>query len=296
MVQDVGTTLARLLALDTRERISRGDLPGAWEDILAQFRMAHQLAAITPTLMQMLVAGEIHHRAVGLAIDWAGDPRQSTETIRKARDDLKRLPPLPSMAGGLRVESLILDRTFDLSAEELDRFLGPGSPTHAPAGSLIFTALIAPPWERTRARRIARRLVAEMLPEMDREPWQRSSGTNFDAFPEGSPLARQLFPACRSVVNALDRELVGRRALEQVAGPSGVADGPRRKVSGDAGGPRPRASSTGSRSTRTRASRSATSGPRGNPPSLPSSPKTRRVPAQAGLRSPPDPARPAHPL
>ena len=181
-----------------------------------KLRRANQLTATAPTLVQMLIASQIHHRAVGLAIDWAGDPRQSTETIRAARDDLKRLPPLPSMAGALRVESLILDRTFDLPAEELDRFLGSGSLAHGPTGRLIFTWLTAPWWERTRAKRISRRLVAEMLPEMDREPWKRSPTANFDAFPEGSPLARLVFPACRGVVNALDREIVGRRALEQV--------------------------------------------------------------------------------
>jgi hypothetical protein len=164
----------------------------------------------------MMVASEIHHQAVGLAIDWAGDPRQSTETIRKARDDLKRLPPPPSMAGALRVESLILDRTFDLSAEELAQFLGSTAAIHGPTGDLLFPTLISPPWERTRARRISRRLAAQMLPEMDREPWQRSPGANFDPHPEGSPLARLVFPACRGVVDALDLELVGRRALEQV--------------------------------------------------------------------------------
>jgi ABC-type transport system involved in multi-copper enzyme maturation permease subunit len=208
--------LARLVGLDTRERMSRGDLPGAWEDIFALFRMAQQLTSTTPTLVQMVVACQIHHQAVGLAIDWAGDPRQTPETIRSARDDLKRLPPLPSMAGALRVESLILDRTFDLSAEELERFLGSDSMIDTPTGSLIFTRLIAPPWERVRARRVCRRLVAEMLPDLEREPWERSAGTNFDVVPEGSRLARWVFPACGSVVNALDREVVGRRALEQV--------------------------------------------------------------------------------
>ena len=36
-----------------------------------------------PTIVRMLVAATIHHRAVGLAFDWAGDPRQSPETIRR---------------------------------------------------------------------------------------------------------------------------------------------------------------------------------------------------------------------
>jgi hypothetical protein len=120
------------------------------------------------------------------------------------------------MAGALRVESLILDRTFDLPAEELERFLGSGSSVDTPTGSLLFQWLIAPSWERTRARRISRRLVAEMLPEMEREPWQRSPDANFDVVPEGSRLARLALPAWWSVVKALDREVVGRRALEQI--------------------------------------------------------------------------------
>ena len=43
-------TLDHLLALDARERLSRGDLAGAWDDILAQFRMSLQLGTSSPTL------------------------------------------------------------------------------------------------------------------------------------------------------------------------------------------------------------------------------------------------------
>ena len=112
-------TLATLLALDTRERLSRGDLPGAWDDILALFRIANQLGTNSPTLMQMMIAASIHHQAVGLAFEWLGAPGQTPETFRRALADLKTLPTLPSLAATMQVEASIIERTLNLSGNEL---------------------------------------------------------------------------------------------------------------------------------------------------------------------------------
>ncbi len=215
VVQEV-RRLALLLALDARECLSRGDLPGAWGDILAQLRMAGQLAESTPSIAQLAIAAQVHRRAAGLAIEWAGDPRQSPGSIRAARDDLKRLPPLPSAAAAIRLESMAIDGTLDLPAEEILSLIRGGGTALTTSESLGFSWLIAPPWERVRAKRLGRRRAAEILPEVGREPWERSRQADFDALPAGSPLLRQVFAAFGAVVHVLDRETTRRRALEQV--------------------------------------------------------------------------------
>ena len=211
-----------LLALDTRERQSRGDLAGVWDDILAQFRMANQVSATTPTLIQMIIAAQFHHRAVGLAFDWLGDARQTPELTRRAMADLKALPPLPNLAMSLRVESSILDRTLDLPPDELERIIHGDSHSYgypSTLGQLAFSYLVAPPWERQRARRVCRRIVAEAIPVVSVEPYRRDPSRDdfyrIDPMLAGSSLARMLMPAIWSAAYQLDREVVGRRALEQ---------------------------------------------------------------------------------
>ncbi|WP_435007314.1 ABC transporter permease [Tundrisphaera lichenicola] len=198
--------LGMLLALDTRERLARDDLTGAWADILAQLRMANHLAEGEATLSRMASATILHHRAIGLAIDWAGHPQQTAETIRRARDSLKSIPPLPTATETLRAESLLIDRTLDLPVEDLHEIL---------LGQR-FSSLIASWWERIHARRLARRMIADLIPEAEREPWQRTRDVRLDPRPEGSPLARLIFPAFQWVIFGLDSEMVGRRALDQI--------------------------------------------------------------------------------
>ena len=198
--------LGVLLALDTRERLARDDIPGAWEDILAQFRMAQHLASSPATLSRMMRATLLHHRAIGLAFDWAGRPGQTAETIRLARDSLNSVPELPSAAKVLRVESLLIDRTLDLPAEDLREYLL-GHP---------YPSLLVSWWERARARRLSRQLIAGLIPEAEREPWKRTRNLRFDPAPAGSPLARLIFPNFHFMIDDFDFQKVGRRAIDQV--------------------------------------------------------------------------------
>jgi hypothetical protein len=213
--------LAQLLALDTRERQSRRDPAGAWDDILAQFRMANQLGSNTPTLARMNLAIFVHHRAVGLAFDWLGDARQAPEMTRRALADLKALPPLPDLTECVRVESSIVERTLNLSEGDLADLLLPGSGGEKPStlGLLFFARVVAPPWERERARRVCRRLLADSIPVAAVEPWRRDPTAYpmdqpISAF-QSSQLARMVLPSFRVAVDRLDGETVGRRALDQ---------------------------------------------------------------------------------
>ena len=213
--------LAQLLALDTRERLSRGDLPGAWDDILAQFRMANQIGSSTPTLARMNLAARSHHRAVGLAFDWLGDARQAPETTRRALADLKALPPLPELTDCLRVEASIVERSLDLPGTDLADLVLAGSGGGKPSTLelLFYARVVAPPWERQRARRVCRLVFAEESPMVAIEPWRRGpfpelNEWNIPQFRD-TRLARMILPSFKAALDGLDREVVGRRALEQ---------------------------------------------------------------------------------
>ena len=213
--------LAELVALDTRERLARGDLAGAWDDVLAQFRMANQFAMSTPSLAQMNLAIQVHHRAVALAFDWLGDPRQTPEATRRALADLKALPPLPNLAETMRVESLIVERTLDQPGADLADLLLPGQGRTKPPtiDYLLFAKVVAAPWERLRARRICRRLVAEEIPIVGVETWKRAPLAELKMWNDpdfrSSRLALTLAPSFEAAIQGLDRELASRRALEQ---------------------------------------------------------------------------------
>ena len=213
--------LEQLLALDTRERLSRGDRPGAWDDILAHFRMANQFATSTPNLSQMILAIQFHHRAVALTFDWLGDPRQSPEATRKALADLKALPTLPNLSEAMRVESLIIERTLDQSGDDLADLLLPSLGNARPStfDYLLFAKVIAAPWERLRARKVWRRLVAEEVPAVGDEPWRRARHPEETLWNDpgfrSSKLAQTIIPSFAAALLGLDRELTSRRALEQ---------------------------------------------------------------------------------
>src|SRR5262249_9489209 len=70
-----------LLALDARERQSRGDLSEAWENIRAGFRMA-EVVATSALRTQMMTAYAIDEGTSRLAISWACDPRHTADSLR----------------------------------------------------------------------------------------------------------------------------------------------------------------------------------------------------------------------
>ena len=210
--------LGQLLALDTRERLSRGDLPGtrrhprpvpdelAARDLLADAHSDDD-------------AIQLHHQAVGLAFGWLGHVHQTPETIRRALGDLKALLPLPNLIETIQIQILDHRAVARPVVEQLaEAFKIPGF-LRSTADILIFTKLTAAPWERLRTRRICRRLIAEELSIARQEPWQRDPHTREREISylvyQSSRLTRLIFPSFEMVLIRLDNEAVGRRALEQ---------------------------------------------------------------------------------
>jgi hypothetical protein len=210
--------LSDLLGLDARERLAVGDLAGAWDDALALLRMANQFAGNVPTLAMVNQATDIHHRGVGLAFAALDDPRVSLEFANKILADLKALPSLPNLAGAVKVEAAIIDRSLNLSGQDLATLLLSPSGQLSVGESVRFARIEAPPWERERARRVCRKIIDADLRAVALEPSARGallSSLPPDGF--ASRLARMLLPNFGAPLNRLDRETVGRRALIQVA-------------------------------------------------------------------------------
>jgi hypothetical protein len=217
-----------LLALEARERLKHvhlrpANLAGAWEDILAQFRMANQLVETTPTIQATWISTKIHARAANQAFYWLADDGQTRETLRKALADLKTIPELPGMSRCLRFESLLIERACDLSTDELAErlFQLQGRRSVSPIEILGTSWLITPAWERQRARRVCRAIIAGDLPLVAADPWERGAFLlapyRHDRQYQGSPLVKLILQPIQYQVEALDKERVNRRALDQMA-------------------------------------------------------------------------------
>ncbi len=211
-------TLEPLLALEAQDRQARGDLAGAWEDVIALFRLGDQVGAGPASVIQGVRAADLQRTAAGLAFEWAKDPRQELVALRKARADLDRLAPPPSAVAAFRAESRAMDRLFDLPGDELGRIFMPNRTTILLR--VGFNLIVASPWERRRARMVARRYLAGEADLASVEPWQRPRGAARSvADPEvrrTSPLAWRMMVATEHVQDMTDRQVEARGALEQV--------------------------------------------------------------------------------
>jgi hypothetical protein len=212
--------LGDLVALEAKERLARGELAGAWDDLLALFRMANQLVETAPTFDATAISTFIHHRAVGLSFEWLADKRQTPELIRKALADLKALPPLPDLSRALRLESWLIEKALNLSGHDLASMLltRDGYTEIPPIVFLHWSKILCAPWERQRARRLFRKWILEDLAKVSVEPYLRKPGMFLiDYSGQESILSSSLSPltAISHYVAKHDVETVGRRALIQ---------------------------------------------------------------------------------
>jgi len=235
-VLDAQRRLVTLLALDARERQSRGDLAGGWEDLRAIGRMANH-AAEGGGIIQRLVSRGLGARRFQLGTSWAADARQTPALLRAALADADPMPPIVE---AIRVEAGIYDRAMDLPAEELAQAVSSSGRVPRSNLQVIADAGLYAPWERARARRLFRILFAQMAEVAALDPWARPAevgnlgvpGSGF-AWPprvkrwffpaaeleraiEGTPIVQLLQPATRTTLYAFDQEAVERRAFELI--------------------------------------------------------------------------------
>jgi hypothetical protein len=219
--------LAGLIGAAARDRQRRGDLAGAWDDIVVIFRMARHLdegAAID----QALQALAIERLALDRAIAWTIAPGQTPDRLRAALAAYREPLGMPPAAEVVRAEAQIVEQSLDHLDEVLVNYLHKlGS---MPAGELaarhaVWSTVVALPWERVRAHRVTRRLFNAAIEDASLEPWQQPRATTPSTAwkdPElydelmSTPLLKLLFPNIGAYVEGDYRNEVSRRALVQI--------------------------------------------------------------------------------
>jgi hypothetical protein len=234
--------LTDLVVRSARARREKGDLAGAWDDLMVLFRMARHFSGDARAIW-FSHALQIERQALDLATEWAVDTRQTPERLKAALDAFNARPALPSAAEMVAAEAEIADRTLQLPREKLiEFFAGRG---HEPQGYSAATArlwagLITTPWEVTRARRGFRLLFSAEAAQAAVDPSERrkpdpgierwatyidtvngrtglvATAADLDWVHRSTPLIAQLFPNLTSFVNGNDHNEVSRRALTQI--------------------------------------------------------------------------------
>jgi ABC-type transport system involved in multi-copper enzyme maturation permease subunit len=217
--------LAMMVKQEFHERMRQNNLAGAWEDLEVLFRMAHQLSLLA-TQWTAVQALTLERGAIHLARQWALDPEtsQTPDQLRAALTAYQNLPKVISSDEVLKGYGRHTERSID----EIDEYRilqmtgsARSSDKPPPLTSVLYAWLISPPWERERARRLARVMFADVSEYAAREPFQRDERRrNFyavqNAYLLRSTLLRILFPETFSYLMKEDANLVERRALVQI--------------------------------------------------------------------------------
>jgi len=217
--------LTLLVTLDVQDRQKRGDLAGAWDDIVVLLRMARHFseeAGLYPAFSLVLVERD----ALGLAMEWAIAPGQTHERLHAALTSYRDLPKMPSAADVARAEANLVEKTLDVPTSKFRDWLYESMNGLSQSERVLTSTLLdvaTTPWERARARRLNRLVSAAAIESAMREPWQRSghaSGGLDDAEMRDAltttPHAIHLIRQTGSYLAADDDNEVARRALVQI--------------------------------------------------------------------------------
>jgi hypothetical protein len=222
--------LAGLVGAHARDCRQRGDLEGAWNDLVVQFRMARHVGE-GATINQALMALVIEMETLDRALDWATAPGQTPERLRTAIRVYRDLPRMTPPAEVAATEAILVERTIELPVDDLKGWLLKTVAAN-PDGTVslwssLLVDMITTPWDRARASRVVRLFAAEIARNAPVEPWQWRAfaltlvpGTSAEAALahglDSTPLAKRLIPDVGPVFEANYRSEVGRRALVQV--------------------------------------------------------------------------------
>jgi len=159
------------LATSSRVRFAQGDLKGAWEDIETLLRMGRQFSGPNPANIR-LRGGQAERIGLSLALRWASDPRQTAESLEKAREAFRAMPRLPSLADEIRAGALVAHNTAAMPREDLARELmgNENQRKNATPGAKLAIDAMTTPWEMARLRRVQDLLAAARIQAAERQP------------------------------------------------------------------------------------------------------------------------------
>ncbi len=238
--------LYELVSDSVRERQRKGDLAGAWDDLMVLFRLArHEMGPAPWTLANWGLQHE--HAGLGMAMRWAFDPRQTPELLRAAGEQYRALRqqwPYPEVEL-VRAQAKIFEQTLDLPRSELEQrfrtLLYTGQHNYGyPSRWELEPVLATTPWEIARARCASRLLHLVRLEQAQSIPWTEAgtvdrtrwsayvvlsapdiapqnrlvfSGAELEQIEDSTPLVRYLMLPGDWLFNQRDRNEVARRAL-----------------------------------------------------------------------------------
>ena len=164
------STLAHPPAVSARARCARGDLEGAWTEIETLLRMARQYShEFRPWSYR-----QIESFALGLAMNWAADARQTAATLEAARSAWKDLPSLASPADQARSAALVFQNTLAMPRDDLADNLffkeADGAKKKVDPLTKLQFDLQTTPWEIVRVRKVSELLAAATIQNLERNP------------------------------------------------------------------------------------------------------------------------------
>lgn len=227
-----------LLTVSVLEREAKGDLDGAWRDLLALFRFVRQQGPVLPAA-EAVVFIRIETTAQNLAMAWAMKSSQSRDRLRKALSELEALGPLGSADAMLAAEAEIVQNSLALPVDELRAAMAANETKSYGFATIdpqkLWIGAATTPWERQRAKRVIRWFHAMQIAQAAEPPARRSkpdpsSGSTYPSVgprptgvPPGvaraarwTPLSSRLWSGLDAVVEAYDQAETRRRALLQI--------------------------------------------------------------------------------
>ena len=143
--------LAYLLALEARERQDRGDLAGAWDDIVALFHMARHAGEGTGLAQAVYDFVSVERSALIQTLEWAVAPKQTPAQLRAALKAYREMPQMPGAVEFVRAQANVVENTLDLPRSRLRDWvfesLNGDSPSQRAVAAIVFD-LATTPWER----------------------------------------------------------------------------------------------------------------------------------------------------
>ncbi|AMV36408.1 ABC transporter permease [Planctomyces sp. SH-PL62] len=225
------------VVVSARVRQARGDLEGAWTEVETLLRMARQFS-FTPSWSYSL----FEPAGLGLAMRWAGDPRQTADSLERGLRAWRDLPPAAKKADRVRIDAVVFRNTLATPRADLvdGLFFGwaaGGRKKVQPLERLRYD-LQTTPWEIERARKVFALLAAARIQEIETrpselatspQPWTPRLAFNWD---EGAGRVRSIsadeleflsqttslarYSRLWQGLSSFDRDETARRALNQI--------------------------------------------------------------------------------
>jgi hypothetical protein len=129
--------LARALNCRATARVAEGDFDAAWQDLMAVQRLGRLMMRGSGSLIETLVGIAMIAMTTESQLALLGHGNHSFKQIVSWLDDLKKLPPIPTLGDKIDLGErlMVLDTLQSLAmtgVHQLDQLSGPGAPSAAP--------------------------------------------------------------------------------------------------------------------------------------------------------------------